>query len=619
MTIDISMMRHMNRSKKNFRTGVALLCALFLISVCSLEAETSRWDRAGAQRAFLEAESLHRKLSDNPESPLSEYLRCARMYRRVYFKDPHYRHAAEAIYSEGLVYEKMADISDDSSYRRMAIKRFEFLVSDYGGNRNCKDARSRIRALKAHSRSSADEGTPETASNELIVAGKMPQQIDVKHSATVLDVRHTVSEEGSRLSIYLDSPADFKREQVRDPDRIYFDIANADLSEDLRGSVIPVQDPFLKQVRIGQFRPDVVRVVLDLTSFPAYSVYSLEDPARIVVDLNHDKAKARKVEQPVLQPDGEAKSAESPVQEIPPEIAKTGPAEPLPVEDPAKDPRSAASLSLAGKTVPLDGILHRDSPDPPRASEPTALGSRSLTRVLGLKIGKIVIDPGHGGHDLGTVGPSGLLEKDLVLKLSIRLKRMLEERLAADVILTRERDVFVSLEERTDAANRNKADVFISIHANSSRNKRTSGVETYYLDFAKTETERTVAARENAGTGSSIHELEAIVSEIARADKATESEELATLIQNSLYEKARNVFSSTQNRGVRSAPFIVLIGAKMPSILTEVAFISNPRDERELNKEENLDQLAEALFQGIETYMKKLGNYPIAYRTAPNK
>ena len=172
---------------------------------------------------------------------------------------------------------------------------------------------------------------------------------------------------------------------------------------------------------------------------------------------------------------------------------------------------------------------------------------------------------------------------------------------------------------RAKIANEAGADLFISIHANSSRSKSISGVETYYLDFAKTENERTVAARENAGTGSSIHELEAIVSEIARADKAAESEELASVIQNSLYEKARTVFSSTQNRGVRRAPFIVLIGAKMPSILTEVAFISNPRDERKLNEEENLDQLAEALFQGIETYMKKLGNYPIAYRTAPEK
>ena len=230
-----------------------------------------------------------------------------------------------------------------------------------------------------------------------------------------------------------------------------------------------------------------------------------------------------------------------------------------------------------------------------------------------------MLDPGHGGHDLGTVGPEGLLEKDLVLSLAFKLKKMLEQKLGSEVILTRDKDTFVSLEERTDIANRNHADLFISIHANSSSFRSISGVETYYLDFAKTDSEREVAARENAGTGNSVSDLEGLIKKIAQADKSDESRELASVIQNKLFRGAQILSSSTRDRGVRRAPFVVLIGANMPSILTEVAFISNPKDEKLLRKEQNREHLADALFSGIEDYVKKLGSYPIAYRTVPNK
>jgi N-acetylmuramoyl-L-alanine amidase len=264
-------------------------------------------------------------------------------------------------------------------------------------------------------------------------------------------------------------------------------------------------------------------------------------------------------------------------------------------------------------------LIQKALPDTPKPAEPTSYGKRTLTRMLGLKIGKIVLDPGHGGHDLGTIGPGGLVEKDLVLELAFRLKKMLEQKLDAEVILTRDKDIFVSLEERTEIANSSHADLFISIHANSSRYRSTSGVETYYLDFAKTESDREVATRENAGAGGSISDLEDLVKQITLADKSAESKELASVIQDRLYSGARTIFSSAKDRGVRQAPFVVLIGANMPSILTEVAFISNPKDEKRLKDLNNRDHLAAALFAGIEDYMKKLGSYPIAYRTDQNK
>jgi N-acetylmuramoyl-L-alanine amidase len=228
--------------------------------------------------------------------------------------------------------------------------------------------------------------------------------------------------------------------------------------------------------------------------------------------------------------------------------------------------------------------------------------------MLGLKIGRIVLDPGHGGHDTGTVGPGGLMEKDLVLQVAQELKKLLEERLGAGVMLTRTDDTFVSLEERTAIANQHQADLFVSIHANSSSARSTSGTETYYLDFARSNSEREVAARENATTVRNIHDLENLVKKIAQADKSTESRELAALIQKRLYTGAQQLIPSTRNRGVRSAPFVVLIGANMPSILTELAFLSNPRDERVLQRNENCELLAKALFSGIEGYIKTLGS-----------
>jgi N-acetylmuramoyl-L-alanine amidase len=227
--------------------------------------------------------------------------------------------------------------------------------------------------------------------------------------------------------------------------------------------------------------------------------------------------------------------------------------------------------------------------------------------MLGLKIGRIVLDPGHGGQDLGTIGPNGLREKDLTLAIARELKAMLEDELGAHVFLTRDTDVYVSLEERTALANHYRADLFLSIHANSSRHRSTSGVETYYLDFAKSDAEREIAARENASGMLAVSELEDLVKQIAQAEKSAESRELASIMQKRLYTGARRLLPSTKDRGVRRAPFIVLIGARMPSILAEVAFISNPRDEGVLGAADGRKAMARALYEGIVGYVQTLG------------
>jgi N-acetylmuramoyl-L-alanine amidase len=254
-----------------------------------------------------------------------------------------------------------------------------------------------------------------------------------------------------------------------------------------------------------------------------------------------------------------------------------------------------------------------------REARPTAAGDRSLIRALGLKIGKIVIDAGHGGHDTGTIGSNGLLEKDLVLDVAKRLGRLLEARLGAEVIYTRQDDTFIPLETRTAIANRERADLFISIHANSSRDSDARGVETYYLNFTSNSEALEVAARENAVSEKSIYELQDLVKKIALKEKIEESREFASDVQASLYGGLSLRNAGVRNRGIKKAPFIVLIGANMPSILAEISFVSNPSDERKLQTAEHRQRIAESLYRGVSKYASGLSGVKVASKEAKNE
>ncbi len=249
---------------------------------------------------------------------------------------------------------------------------------------------------------------------------------------------------------------------------------------------------------------------------------------------------------------------------------------------------------------------------PTHEAAPTSLGDRSLTRALGLKIGRIVIDAGHGGHDTGTIGPNGLMEKDLVLDVALRLGRLLETRLGADVIYTRDDDTFIPLETRTAIANQHQADLFISIHANSSSDPDARGVETYYLNFTSNPDALEVAARENAVSQRSIFQLQDLVKKITLKEKIDESRELATDVQQSLYSGLAAKHSALRDRGVKKAPFVVLIGANMPSILAEISFVSNPTDEAKLETPEYREKIADSLYKGIAKYAGGLSGVKVA-------
>ena len=237
-----------------------------------------------------------------------------------------------------------------------------------------------------------------------------------------------------------------------------------------------------------------------------------------------------------------------------------------------------------------------------------------MIRVLGLKVGRIVIDPGHGGHDVGTTGPEGLREKDLVLDVSKRLGALIEERLASEVVFTRNDDTFIPLERRTEIANQAKADLFLSIHANSSPLRTAAGVETYYLNFTTSKAALEVAARENAGSQKTIFELQDLLQQIALKNKVEESREFATRIQSSLYSVSAKNNSRSKDRGIKKAPFVVLIGATMPSVLAEVGFLSNSRDESTMRRPEYRQRLAEALYKGLSAYANTLSHFQVAQR-----
>jgi len=280
--------------------------------------------------------------------------------------------------------------------------------------------------------------------------------------------------------------------------------------------------------------------------------------------------------------------------------AAAGPADteilPLPTR-----PLSPKKLSRATKSA------HDQAEEmgPPPTPELTRDGQHSLTRALGLKIGRIVIDAGHGGHDTGTIGPTGLMEKDLCLDVSLRLGKIIQQRLpSADVVFTRNDDTFIPLERRTEIANEAKADLFISVHANSSQDHKARGIETYYLNFTGSSDAMEVASRENALSANGVHDLQDIVAKIARSEKIEESRDFATMIQDSLSKHMENLNRGDRNRGVRKAPFVVLIGADMPSVLAEISFLSNPSDEKWLKNPDNRQRVADGLYRGIESYLQ---------------
>jgi N-acetylmuramoyl-L-alanine amidase len=438
----------------------------------------------------------------------------------------------------------------------------------------------------------------------------------------VLDIKTWNADNATRIVVTLEDTVEFSASRIASPDRIYFDLHRAKLTPAIAKKNLDVKDGLLKSVRIAQNKDGVVRVVLDVDGARDYSAYLLANPYRLVIEVR-SKPPVTTVKATTAQP---ATAAAAPSAAIPTPsvvyaakadtetsaLANRPPASETVSANAGDKPAPASASSVAAKKTAAKTKADATKATvfvPPSESKPTRDGQRSLTRALGLKISRIVIDPGHGGHDTGTIGPHGLMEKDLCLDVALRLGHEIEEKLpGAEVVYTRKDDTFIPLEQRTAIANEAKADLFISIHANSSHDEAARGIETYYLNFATSAESMEVAARENALSQESLHDLQDIIKKIARNEKVEESKELASDIQDSLTHRLQSVNQNERNRGVKKAPFVVLIGANMPSVLSEISFISNPSDERLLKKTDQRQRVADGLYRGIASYLENLNS-----------
>ena len=594
-------------------SGFALLAFALGVSGPNVRADSKTAAREQFEQAVRMRTSLEGYLPK--DRSLDDYKQTVAAYHKVYLISPQAEDVSPALIAEGELYQAMAR-EFDPKYFQNALESYKFLLQQYPGSRYTSDALFSIAQIekdglnkpddaeadfknflrrfpKSDKAADAKRSVKEIAANRGNENSSEPAPRAVSPASTVAvsalpTVQGQAVEPGesagrtpfvkkvqtwnladsARVIVALDGTVAYKSAIVHSPDRIYFDLDKARIETSLAHNPIALDEGLLLSVHVAQNRPDTVRVVLDANGAKNYSATLLSSPYRLVIEVR--------------------------AQDQPFQIA------------------SAASTSTS-KIMPVKSRASFDTKNAllqtPTQPKPTRDGRQSLTRELGLKISRIVIDAGHGGYDTGTVGPHGLLEKDLCLDVALRLGALIEQKLpGAQVIYTRQDDTFVPLEERTAIANDAKADLFISIHANSSHDPDARGIETYYLNFSSSPDAVEVAARENAQSQQSMHDLQDLIKQIARNDKIEESKELASDIQDSLTQRLQLVSRDERNRGVKKAPFVVLIGANMPSILSEISFVSNPSDERLLKKTDQRQRIADGLLRGITSYLGNLNS-----------
>jgi len=441
----------------------------------------------------------------------------------------------------------------------------------------------------------------------------------------------------TRVVLEVDDVSDYSAFLLPNPYRLIIDIHGrqpqretkvAKATPPAKADVAPKADTSKPKTEAKvEKKPEPVKSVdseksVEKKSEPSVTVAKNESGSikKVIVEADDDTP-ASKAQPAKKDSDKSAVAAEKPDKPIPsPEaVARTDDkkVEVSKLEAPViKATDKATSKPIAESVTPKEakGKRGKTPVSTAHAAQPTADGDTSLIRALGLKIGRIVVDAGHGGHDTGTIGPDGLLEKDLTLDVALRLGKLLESRLGAEVVYTRDDDTFVPLEERTAIANQQQADLFISVHANSSNDPNARGVETYYLNFTSSPDALAVAARENAVSDKSVHELQDLVKKIALKEKIEESREFAADVQQQLHAGLAAKAPAIRDRGVKKAPFIVLIGANMPSILAEISFLSNPTDEKRLKAPAYRQKIAESLYRGVARYANGLSGVKVATR-----
>jgi N-acetylmuramoyl-L-alanine amidase len=619
------------RTRREYETVIASYRRIVLEAPTSSKADGS---------AFIVAQ-LTAEMGRHFKDDMALYS-AVREYKYLRREYPGSKHRVEALLAIGEIYKN--DLGDEANARST----FEDFLGRYQHSDLVKEARAELASLQSAGEDDDDGAVAKTSDNDERAASNHPsnakdtsaKDTSDKNTASrgehsdktvqVNSIKHTSEADYTRITINLDQDVRFDSQRLDHPDRVFFDLKNARLASRLLGSSVNVDDGRVKKIRMAQYKPGRARIVIETDGRASFNASLESDPPRLVIDVKGNSSASetacadaasngdcgnggagskvlRAAETSTSVPSG-TENRDGPKKVIVEADADDSPNEAR--DDAGEKPlRSERSSKLArSKHSKTEFALAR----PMREAQPTSDGDRSLIRTLGLKIGKIVIDPGHGGHDTGTIGPNGLLEKELVLDVSRRLGKLLAARLGAQVVFTRRDDTFIPLETRTAIANQEQADLFVSVHANSSHDPDARGVETYYLNFTSSPEALEVAARENAASDKSIHELQDLVKKIALKEKIEESREFASDVQGALHTGLATKNPGERDRGVKKAPFVVLIGANMPSILAEISFISNPGDERRLRTAVYRQRIAESLYHGISRYVDGLGGLKVA-------
>jgi N-acetylmuramoyl-L-alanine amidase len=628
------------------RDAGRVLCAAAIAAVlAACFAFPVRADRkSDARDQFEHAVKMRTMLEGYLEKDrsLSEYRQTVSAYHKVYLISTQAEEVTPSLVAEGELYQEMARLFDPK-YFQSAIEAYNFLLKQYPESRYRGEAMLAIAQIqkddldkpadaetsykeyvkrfpRSDKANEAREALKEIAASNSPEPEKLPDtdgprvdpRVSDRGTPSVTSIQTWNAEDSTHIVVALDDTIKYDSVRIAAPDRIYFDLYKAKLGGKLPTKQVDVQSGLLKSIRVAQNKPTVVRLVLDVDGARDFSAYLLSKPYRLVIDV-HSKPVATATNTSASNPSATSKasiekpSASSPVvvsETVTVNSNKNAASSQISAKTAAKVAADAGPVVPAKKTIASLAAL-----GPPPEPKPTREGDRSLTRALGLKISRIVIDAGHGGHDTGTIGPHGLMEKDLCLDVALRLGTLIEQKLpGAEVIYTRKDDTFIPLEQRTAIANEAKADLFISIHANSSHDPAARGIETYYLNFATSAESMEVASRENANSQESLHDLQDLIQKIARNEKIEESKELASDIQDTLTARMQLVSHGEKNRGVKKAPFVVLIGANMPSVLSEISFVSNPGDEKLLRKPDQRQRIADGLYRGVATYLDNLNS-----------
>ncbi len=592
--------KHKICSLRRFAACLAVLC--LLIAPLSAKSAISNTD---TDSEYYQAKKFSQQLSNDKilAADRQNWLTAVTKFRNIYRADQAHKLAPSALFMMARLYHEMYGQFKIQMDLGESIAYYEDIVSLYSQNRLADDAlfaianifledrqnhKKAARFLKRLLRiypdgdmvpaataaldkiSAADKhdspvllsNNKKTRINNPVAEAVTPPSPTGK--ASLKPLRYWSSNNYTRVVIETSTPVKYRENLLKKtanaPRRLYIDLENCQIAPELQAP-IPINDGLLKRVRSGQHLPDITRVVLDTVSLSDYKIFSLQNPFRIVIDLKGQK--------------------EAEVQ-----AAAVQPTKPTQLNQ-------LAPLRARAKVAVNDNI------------EGSNIVPPSLAQQLGLGIKRIILDPGHGGKDSGARGKNGLMEKDIVLKIAKQLSRKLKERLGVEVILTRDRDVFIPLEERTAIANSKEGDLFISIHVNAAPNKRARGIETYILAQARSKNAMALAARENATTTSKMSDLQSILLDLIQNSKKSESIKLAEYVQDNMVSGLRPKYK-IKNLGVKTAPFIVLIGAEMPAILTEIAFISNPTEAKWLRTDDYLSQVSDQLVAGITNYASEL-------------